>query len=142
MAYSKQTWDTTSYVNPTRMNHMENGIESASNSAVYKTSEEIKLSDFVALGYLRGNRKRVDFVVPINKDLSGYTLALSGTWSLFDLADNTTLVNGEDINATGNTVTINKMNGYLLIQLTRADNITTSKMCGLYLGSGSKITIS
>ena len=37
MAYSKQTWDTTSYVNPTRMNHIEQGIadnafESGSNS--------------------------------------------------------------------------------------------------------------
>ena len=29
MAYSKQTWDTTSYVNPTRMNHMEDGIYDA-----------------------------------------------------------------------------------------------------------------
>ena len=31
MAYEKQTWDTdtTSYVNPTRMNHIEEGIESA-----------------------------------------------------------------------------------------------------------------
>ena len=29
MAYSKQTWDTTSYVTPTRMNHIEEGIESA-----------------------------------------------------------------------------------------------------------------
>jgi hypothetical protein len=29
MAYSKQTWDTTSYVNPTRMNHIEDGIEGA-----------------------------------------------------------------------------------------------------------------
>lgn len=29
MAYSKQTWDTTSYVNPTRMNHIEQGIEDA-----------------------------------------------------------------------------------------------------------------
>ena len=29
MAYSKQNWDTTSYVNPTRMNHIEDGIESA-----------------------------------------------------------------------------------------------------------------
>ena len=28
MAYSKQTWDTTSYVNPTRMNHIEDGIKS------------------------------------------------------------------------------------------------------------------
>lgn len=27
MAYEKQTWDTTSFVNPTRMNHIENGIE-------------------------------------------------------------------------------------------------------------------
>ena len=26
MAYSKQTWDTISYVNPTRMNHIEDGI--------------------------------------------------------------------------------------------------------------------
>lgn len=29
MAYGKQTWDTTSYVTPTRMNHIEEGIESA-----------------------------------------------------------------------------------------------------------------
>lgn len=27
MAYTKQTWDTTSYVNPTRMNHIEDGIK-------------------------------------------------------------------------------------------------------------------
>lgn len=32
MAYSKQTWDSTSYVNPTRMNHIEDGIEDTSNS--------------------------------------------------------------------------------------------------------------
>ena len=40
MAYSKQTWDTTSYVNPTRMNHIEDGIadnsfESDSNANGY-----------------------------------------------------------------------------------------------------------
>jgi len=29
MAYPKQTWDTSSYVNPTRMNHIEDGIKSA-----------------------------------------------------------------------------------------------------------------
>lgn len=29
MSYSKQTWDTTSYVNPTRMNHIEDGIDGA-----------------------------------------------------------------------------------------------------------------
>ena len=27
MAYDKQTWDTNSFVNPTRMNHIENGIK-------------------------------------------------------------------------------------------------------------------
>ena len=30
MSYSKQTWDTTSYVNPTRMNHIEDGIKDIS----------------------------------------------------------------------------------------------------------------
>ena len=29
MAYDKQVWDSTSYVTPTRMNHIEDGIESA-----------------------------------------------------------------------------------------------------------------
>lgn len=29
MSYTKQTWDTTSYVNPTRMNHIEQGIYDA-----------------------------------------------------------------------------------------------------------------
>ena len=31
MAYDKQTWDGTSYVTPSRMNHIEDGIESCSN---------------------------------------------------------------------------------------------------------------
>lgn len=31
MAYTKQTWDTTSYVNPTRMNHIEDGIKAVDN---------------------------------------------------------------------------------------------------------------
>lgn len=34
MAYEKQTWDTTSYVTPTRMNHIEDGIEGAGKSEV------------------------------------------------------------------------------------------------------------
>ena len=29
MSYTKQTWDTTSFVNPTRMNHIEDGIDNA-----------------------------------------------------------------------------------------------------------------
>lgn len=44
MAYSKQTWDTTSYVNPTRMNHIEDGIESASTATgtAYDSSTSVK----------------------------------------------------------------------------------------------------
>lgn len=38
MAYSKQTWDTTSYVNPTRMNHIEEGIEGVDNYAPKQVS--------------------------------------------------------------------------------------------------------
>lgn len=37
MAYSKQTWDTTSYVNPTRMNHIEQGIYDNSSTEINPT---------------------------------------------------------------------------------------------------------
>lgn len=52
MAYSKQTWDTTSYVNPTRMNHIEEGIENAdlTNKGIIipnKTGTMALLGDFV-----------------------------------------------------------------------------------------------
>lgn len=32
MAYEKQTWDTTSFVNPTRLNHIEDGIKEVEES--------------------------------------------------------------------------------------------------------------
>lgn len=32
MAYEKQTWNTNSFVNPTRMNHIENGIQANSDN--------------------------------------------------------------------------------------------------------------
>ena len=41
MAYSKQTWDTTSYVNPTRMNHIEDGIEGVSNEIDNLDAEDV-----------------------------------------------------------------------------------------------------
>ena len=47
MAYSKQTWDTTSYVNPTRMNHIEDGIADAPNEAknlLFKTVSNISIT--------------------------------------------------------------------------------------------------
>lgn len=34
MAYDKQTWDMQSHINPTRMNHIEDGIASAGNSVL------------------------------------------------------------------------------------------------------------
>ena len=45
MAYSKQTWDTTSYVNPTRMNHIEDGIEA--NSTEITQSKINYLTEYV-----------------------------------------------------------------------------------------------
>lgn len=45
MAYSKQTWDTTSYVNPTRMNHIEQGVYDASNLSENDHISKIRLSD-------------------------------------------------------------------------------------------------
>ncbi len=46
MAYSKQTWDTTSYVNPTRMNHIEDGIETAQNTADLALSKTYSITTF------------------------------------------------------------------------------------------------
>ena len=43
MAYSKQIWDATSYVNPTRMNHIEDGIASVEQEIV--TQRYLKKSE-------------------------------------------------------------------------------------------------
>ena len=45
MAYSKQTWDTTSYVNPTRMNHIEQGIYDASTADGTEYSSGVSVKD-------------------------------------------------------------------------------------------------
>ncbi len=45
MAYSKQTWDASSYVNPTRMNHIEDGIESASTATGTEYSSGVSVKD-------------------------------------------------------------------------------------------------
>ena len=45
MAYSKQTWDTTSIFNPTRMNHIEDGIESASTATGTEYSSGVSVKD-------------------------------------------------------------------------------------------------
>lgn len=43
MAYTEQIWDTTSYVNPTRMNHIEDGIKTA--------NDEVDKLDLVVTGH-------------------------------------------------------------------------------------------
>lgn len=48
MAYEKQTWDTTSFVNPTRMNHIEDGIEEASNGIGALETEVSELSETIS----------------------------------------------------------------------------------------------
>ena len=47
MAYSKQTWDTTSYVNPTRMNHIEQGIYDASTATGTEYSSGVSVKDMI-----------------------------------------------------------------------------------------------
>ena len=42
--YDKQTWDTTSYVNPTRMNHIEDGIYNASIIPAVANSEKVEIT--------------------------------------------------------------------------------------------------
>ena len=63
--YSKQTWDTNSYVNPTRMNHIENGIKSNSdgveqlnsdlnNRVLYGTVSDLNLENLSFSSNTRG----------------------------------------------------------------------------------------
>jgi len=49
MAYSKQTWDTSSYVNPTRMNHIEEGIEEVSDSLDNLDADHVPYSSGVSV---------------------------------------------------------------------------------------------
>ena len=66
MAYSKQTWDTTSYVNPTRMNHIEDGIESASTATGTEYSSGVSVKDKIDWVFLK-NMYQND-----TQDISGY----------------------------------------------------------------------
>lgn len=46
MAYDKQTWDTNSFVNPTRMNHIENGIKENSDEVGVLKQNIADLKDY------------------------------------------------------------------------------------------------
>lgn len=55
MAYDKQTWDTTSYVNPTRMNHIEDGVYNASNEFLSKGTSTGDADAILTIGIYRSN---------------------------------------------------------------------------------------
>ncbi len=77
MAYSKQTWDTNSYVNPTRMNHIEDGIESAT-----LKRERIGFS-------LSGYTKTRNWYTLTFTKKHNYLFATIGDWSSGGLATDT-----------------------------------------------------
>lgn len=124
------------------IDELASGVDSAETGANHKAGDIINLTDFVATGFLRGNRKRVDFAVPLCKDIGSLTPAITGNWTFFDVANNNILVSDEDINATGNTVSIVKRTDYLFVQISKPDNIATSQMGAIYLSNDCKITLS
>ena len=72
MSYTKQTWDTTSYVNPTRMNHIEDGIEAAANTADSAASAVIAESKTVWTNLTLGANSATT-VQTFDVSKSGYT---------------------------------------------------------------------
>ena len=119
MAYSKQTWDTTSYVNPTRMNHMEDGIESADfsnggsitgtlnitgNEQIYRDSNRVNIYPSTDLS---GNR---DFILP---DRSGIAAVINQGWDV-EFGQYNLDYNGQTIELTGIKMT-NKSNSRYFI---------------------------
>ena len=55
MAYSKQTWNTTSVFNPTRMNHIEDGIADVKDGAILDLSPTTSETWASLFGRLRQN---------------------------------------------------------------------------------------
>ena len=75
MAYSKQTWDTNSYVNPTRMNHIEQGIYDASTATGTEYSSGVSVKD------------KIDSILEW-KNAGTYDLDNGvGNWTVSSLAD-------------------------------------------------------
>ena len=77
MSYSKQTWDTTSYVTPTRMNHIEDGIESVDT----KTANDI---DYVSGTTIKSKIDTIDNTI----STISTTVTDVSTVVLTDLGDN------------------------------------------------------
>lgn len=82
MSYTKQTWDTTSYVNPTRMNHIEDGIKA--NSDVLDAIKTETVSATITANANSWGSSAISPTIPTGyhiKSISAYSthLALAGT---------------------------------------------------------------
>lgn len=71
--YIKQIWDTTSYVNPTRMNHIEDGI--------YDVSDKVDNLSAENIAYGSGNVKQALDNVPSFSTVTGNFASTIGNFS-------------------------------------------------------------
>lgn len=79
MAYSKQTWDTNSVFNPTRMNHIEDGIASASTASGTEYSSGVSVADKIYEGVYSGV---IDFGTPTATiSITGEQKQIGNTWT-------------------------------------------------------------
>ena len=92
MAYTKQTWDTTSIFNPTRMNHIEDGIAEATTptaEGISVTPNTTYTGTFVVRAYLFGRfffitgYMQISAQVPNNTQIA--TINLNGKTLLQEL---------------------------------------------------------
>lgn len=83
MAYSKQTWDTTSYVNPTRMNHIEDGIEQACSQRIEKGT--YTATNAIFSGHNSGSGNYFSFFIPCKYDttITSVTVGSSASLSIY-----------------------------------------------------------
>lgn len=77
MAYSKQTWDTTSYVNPTRMNHIEQGVYDASTATGTEYSSGVSVKDALDI-VTAGNMGNGVSILSYNTSSNMYTAPYDG----------------------------------------------------------------
>ena len=143
MAYEKQTWNTQSYVNPTRMNHIEDGIAEA------MPSENMALlgaKNLNSLPYYHPNGRVVNGVTfTINADgtltANGTASGGNGTFACHNrergARENLILPNGKYI-LTGCPSSGSSSKYYIAVQRTYNGTINTM---GIDYGNGVEVTL-
>ncbi len=87
MAYSKQTWDTSSYVNPTRMNHIEDGVKEASDrlsavepNSLYSSGSHFTSGWIILPIFINASSNAADCYIVLPKPIKdGVSVSVSGT---------------------------------------------------------------